>query len=92
MMCSRNLKSGDLVEVTWIDAVHYGNIGEMTEELIATGGEAVHTVGYLVSLSKVAVLLAGELDEKREPFRDANLIPRSLVKCIKRVKRGHFGE
>ncbi len=76
-----------LVEIEWVDAVFYGTLDEIEERELTAGGSLLKNVGYVVKLTKRGLLLCAELDKGNRPHRDFNLIPRSLIRKIRIIKR-----
>ncbi len=86
------LKPGDLIEITWVDATLVFNADDITEDQLRRGGTTMYTVGYLSAITKAALVLVSELDEERQPCRDANIIPRGMVRQVKLIAKGRFGK
>lgn len=82
------LRKGDVVELQWLDAVYYTDWDESAEAALKAGGELCILIGVIAAITSKAIVLAGEMDAQREPFRDFNLIPRPLVKHIKIIRKG----
>lgn len=84
MLSISKLKRGDRIEFSWIDACFYSDLHELNETALKAGGELLWMTGYFVEASPKAILVCAELDDKRMPHRDFNLIPRSLIRSLKR--------
>ena len=87
----RKAKVGDLVEVTWADAVFYTDLADVDDETLKNGGEICFTTGYVIAYDSKVIVLAAELSDEREPMRDINIIPIGMVKRVKVLTKGRFG-
>lgn len=86
MKSFKNLKSGNLVEITWLDACFYNDSVDISEDAYKRGGETLFLVGWVYAKNENCVIICGELNEKRGANRDFNLIPLSLITNVKRKK------
>lgn len=78
---------GSLVEVEWLDAVFYGQVEEVEEAEIKQGGSSLKSVGYVIKADRKTFLICAELDGHGRPHRDFTLIPRSLVRKIRVLRK-----
>jgi hypothetical protein len=88
----RKAKIGSLVEVTWADAIFYNEVAGVEDECLRNGGAIIHTTGYVLTYNSKVLVLVSELDSNRDPLRDVNVIPLPIVKNIRVISRGRFGQ
>ena len=81
-MTRRTPKRGDLVVVTWHDAVQHAD-GESEPR---HAPYVMKTVGYLLKKTRAGVSLAGEVCATDSAWRNENFIPGGMIKSVDVIK------
>ena len=79
-------RPGDLLLVRWEDAQHVS--GDWAAADTPVPPVIVETVGWLVSIDKRDLRLAAQVEPKSRAMRCLNVIPRGIVRSVRRLERG----